>query len=339
MLLRFYWFLFALVGFSLPAFAADEIPTTEKIRAAISNALPPLNDAARVSAEQRKCFTCHSQGLPVLVMIRARDKGFDIDAENLQRQVNHTATHLKRGKSNYLAGIGQGGKTDTAGSALWALEAADYPRDDITDAVVEFFLKRNADTPYWSSQSKRPPSEGSPFTSTFLALRGLEAYEFEEKREAIDQRRQAALDWLIKTKPKDNEDRVFRLRALSLTTPESDEVQQAANDLQNHQNDDGSWSQLADSEHGDAYATGSAIDALHASGQIKAEDERYRRGVGFLVNTQKDDGSWHVKSRSRPIQEPYDAGFPHGDDQFISASATAWATLALLNALTGPQEK
>ena len=54
-----------------------------------------------------------------------------------------------------------------------------------------------------------------------------------------------------------------------------------------------------------------------------------RRGLEFLVETQKDDGSWHVASRSRPIQRYFESGFPHGKDQFISMSATGWAVAAL----------
>ena len=330
---RFYWFFFVVIGMSQPLAAADAEPTREQIRAAISKALPPLNEAARVSAERRKCFTCHNQGLPILVMVEAQRRGFAIDEENLQRQVDHTAAHLKRGRSNYLAGVGQGGKADTAGSALWALDAAGYARNEITDAVIEFFLQRDADTPYWSAQSKRPPSEGSRFTSTFFALRGMKAYGFREKQQGIDRRRQAALEWLIKTLPVDHEDRVFRLRALTLTKAETESIQTAATDLLNEQKSDGSWWQLETIEQGDAYATGSALAALHDSERLNVDSASYRRGLGYLLRNQQDDGTWHVESRSRPIQEPYDSGFPHGDDQFISASASAWATLALLNAL------
>jgi hypothetical protein len=48
------------------------------------------------------------------------------------------------------------------------------------------------------------------------------------------------------------------------------------------------------------------------------------------VQTQRPDGSWHVVTRVEPIQEYFESGFPHGTNQFISAFATGWATLALL---------
>jgi hypothetical protein len=52
--------------------------------------------------------------------------------------------------------------------------------------------------------------------------------------------------------------------------------------------------------------------------------------VAFLLRTQLEDGSWFVRSRAIPVQPYFDSGFPHGRDQFISAAATNWATMALM---------
>ena len=77
------------------------------------------------------------------------------------------------------------------------------------------------------------------------------------------------------------------------------------------------------------------IAALHEAGAMKPADEKYRRGVKFLVGSQKEDGSWHVATRSKPVQKYFESGFPHGKDQFISISATGWAVAAL--ALSSPR--
>ncbi|HEY2933306.1 MAG TPA: hypothetical protein VGK99_16315 [Acidobacteriota bacterium] len=58
-------------------------------------------------------------------------------------------------------------------------------------------------------------------------------------------------------------------------------------------------------------------------------DQVYRRGIRFLLNTQLEDGSWYVRSRSMPFQPFFESGFPHGHDQWISAAASNWATMAL----------
>ena len=79
----------------------------------------------------------------------------------------------------------------------------------------------------------------------------------------------------------------------------------------------------------DAYATGSALVVLHLAGAVPTDHPAYRRGLHFLIRTQREDGSWYVKSRSHPFQTYFESGFPHGPDQFISAAASGWAVAAL----------
>jgi hypothetical protein len=62
---------------------------------------------------------------------------------------------------------------------------------------------------------------------------------------------------------------------------------------------------------------------------LRVSDSAYKRGIQFLVNTQLEDGSWHVKRRALPVMPFFESDFPHGRDQWISASATNWATMAL----------
>jgi hypothetical protein len=93
---------------------------------------------------------------------------------------------------------------------------------------------------------------------------------------------------------------------------------------------DGGWSDL-DSMESSAYATGKALFALQTAG-LSASDAAYERAVRFLLNTQQEDGSWYVKTRAMAFQPYFDAGFPHGFDQWISAAGSSWATLALSQA-------
>jgi len=51
------------------------------------------------------------------------------------------------------------------------------------------------------------------------------------------------------------------------------------------------------------------------------------------MDSQLADGSWYVASRAVPSQPYFDSNFPHGPDQFISAAATNWASMALLSSL------
>jgi hypothetical protein len=52
------------------------------------------------------------------------------------------------------------------------------------------------------------------------------------------------------------------------------------------------------------------------------------------LSTQFDDGAWFVKTRTWPFQTEFDSGFPFGHDQWISVGATAWASMAMLLAIT-----
>ena len=69
--------------------------------------------------------------------------------------------------------------------------------------------------------------------------------------------------------------------------------------------------------------------ALVVSGKMSTTDAVFKKGISFLRNTQAEDGSWHVKSRSIWTQPYFDSGFPYEHDQWISATGTAWATMAL----------
>jgi squalene cyclase len=129
------------------------------------------------------------------------------------------------------------------------------------------------------------------------------------------------------------------LLALKEAGAKDDVIREAAQALLKAQRADGSWAQL-DDKPGDAYATGSALVALHEAGGLSPTDPVYRRGLWFLLRAQRPDGSWEVRSRSKPFQPYYESGFPYGKDQFISATASGWATAALATGSgPGPGER
>jgi hypothetical protein len=312
---------------------ADDRPTIEAIKAAVEKSLPLLETGAKGSMTERKqCFTCHNQGLPIMALVTARTRGLAIDDAHLQTQLQFTAEFLKRNKERYLEGKGQGGQVDTAGYALWTLANGGWTPDETTAAVAEYFLRYHADNEHWRSSSRRPPSEQSPFTSSYVALRGLKAFGTTDQRERIEKRFEQVRQWLQKTAAVDTEDRVFKLRALQVSDAPGEVVRAARNELLETQRADGGWSQLENMES-DAYATGSALVALHEAGGLPTDDTAYRRGLQFLISSQQDDGSWHVVSRSKPFQTYFESGYPHGKDQFISIAGAAWATTALALAL------
>ena len=333
-----HWFarltlLCALSGFAGGAFAEEVVPSTAAIKAGVKKSLPLLETAARGSMEKRKqCFTCHNQALPIMALTTARARGFTIDGENLRRQLQFTADFLAKNRTNYLAGKGQGGQALTAGYALWTLEMGGWKSDATTDAVTDYLLTFQKELDHWKTQTVRPPSEESLFTVSYVALRGLKSFGVNGQQGRIARRREQIRQWTLKTPARETEDRVFRIHSLRLVEGDPDEIRRASEELIKTQRADGGWAQLANMES-DAYATGSALVALHQAGGIATTDPSYRNGLRFLLAKQLQDGSWHVKTRSEPIQTYYESGYPHGEDQFISITAAGWATTALALAL------
>lgn len=307
--------------------------TNDLVRAAVAKSLPLLAAGARGSVEKRGgCFTCHSQGLPILAMTAAKAHGFKVEEEELGKQVSFTANFLRPNEKQYLVGKGQGGQIDTAGYALWALESAGWKPDAMTGAVAEYLLLWQREQGYWKPTSRRPPTQQSLFTSTYLALRGLKTYGTPEQKERREQRFEQVRTWLLKTPAQDTEDRVFRLRSLQVAGAPETEIRKAAQELAGKQKADGGWAQREDMET-DPYATGSALVALHEAGSMATTDEVYQKGLRYLLDKQLPDGSWHVATRAVPIQTYFESGYPHGKDQFVSISAASWATTALVLAL------
>jgi hypothetical protein len=343
--------------------------TSESIRTAVNRALPLLVKASSVEyPKHRDCFSCHNQAVPAVALALARQRGFAVDAKTLHAIGEHTEADLTSAIDDYRTGRGQPGGVIRAGYALWTLEETGWKADETTAAVAHYLAVVSSKRDHVSVSSNRPPSESSEFTATALALRGQRTFGASEsgpqgkdagQKKPRDQPEQteevpsraAALRWLKRTKPRDTEDRVFRLWGLKYACASADELARAVSELLESQRKDGGWSQLdiplesqqvepgkgagiaqnapASDLHSDAYATGSVLVVLSLAGGLKTENPAYCRGLEFLIRTQHDDGSWFVKSRSRPFQPYFESGFPHGPDQFISAAASAWAVAAL----------
>ncbi len=334
--------LLAALGFVsvLPSLMGSDavFPLTNRVRSAVSKALPTLEAGSKGSADKRQCFTCHSQAIPVFAFLAAKRHGFAVDEDNLQRQLQHTYDHLKRGLDNYRQGKGQGGDILTAGYALWTLDEGNWPADEVSVAVSNYLLGTQTDIPHWRHRGNRPPTSGSDFTATYVALRALEHFGADDQKEKIAERRTRVAEWLSSTKPIETEDLVFKIGAFQYADCASEVIQDTVSALLKIQRDDGGWGQKPDMPS-DAYATATAIFALNRYREAFADDQSISKGIEYLLSTQLEDGTWHVVTRAKPVQEYFESQFPHGKDQFISVSATAWSTLALLQALNASGDR
>ena len=136
-----------------------------------------------------------------------------------------------------------------------------------------------------------------------------------------------AAAWLAAQSLRSTEDRVMQLLGLKWAGTHATDRTRRTRELVAAQRADGGWAQTPHLAS-DAYATGQALFALREMG-LPPNDPALQRGAAFLLRTQEDDGTWYVKSRAMKIQPYFESGFPHGHDQWISQTATAWAAMGL----------
>jgi len=321
----------AVLALALRAGASDA-PRPDEIRKAVNRAIPLLQQSLAEYPRHTTCFSCHHQGVGIFALATARSRGFNIDETGMLADARHTDADLRAALDGYRKGQGQPGGVTRAGYALFALQAFGAKPDELTGAVSGYLLKSSQDKGFWHAGSHRPPAEASDFTDTFLSIRALKNFGEAANKEAAVARIERARQWLEQAEPKDTEDRVFQLWGLKEAGSENAVVQRATQALLAEQREDGGWAQLPGAAS-DAYATSTVLSVLLQVGGISADDAACRRAVSYLLQNQQADGSWHVVTRSKPVQPYFESGFPHGKDQFISVAATGWATAALALAL------
>ncbi len=301
------------------------------VRDAIETGLVLVQKAARSYPDHRDCFSCHHQTLPMLAMVTARNHGFAIDDGLLKDQAEFTRAFYHSRIEAVSKGEGVGGRGMTAGYALWAFDLAGKERDETTAALVSYLLKNQAEDGNWKRQSHRPPLEETDVTATFLASYYMDRYSQDQEEVKASIKRARA--WIASAELVSQEARNFQMLAAAKMGESKARIEELQAHILKDQHADGGWSQLEEMAS-DAYATGQTLFILQETGAGSIEAaSAIERGVAFLLKTREADGSWHVVSRSTPIQTLFDNGDPHGTDQFISTPATAWAVAALASAL------
>jgi ankyrin repeat protein len=295
------------------------------LRQAVGKALPVLQAAGPQVVKQRGCITCHNQSIPAMAVSMARQQGFAVNEQIARQELKAAVAVLGPHRENLLQHINSVPATpEVASYALAGMAAEKYPADRFTDALVHDLAQKQRRDGSWLSGDGRPPIEQSDFSSTALTLRALQLYPIAGRREEFERRIADARGWLLAARTRSNEDRTFRL--LGLAWAKAD-LQDALHDLLAQQRPDGGWAGLATLDE-DAYATGQALVALQEAG-MSVSNEAYQHGVKYLLSTQLEDGSWHVRTRAMGFQPYFESGFPHGHDQWISSAGTAWAVMAL----------
>ncbi|MAT12826.1 MAG: hypothetical protein CMM02_17670 [Rhodopirellula sp.] len=362
-------FLMSVLQFGSASVALANPRGIGQVRMAVETAVRPIVKSAGSYVEQKTCFTCHHQALPVMAAVRAETIGVKVDRKWLETQRKFTADFFLQRKVELVKGHGVPGGAFTAGYAIAQFVATsqitasgELKRLEGTDELLDYLLKIYKPERPWKINTIRPPLESSDFTATGLAIAALSTYKLEELMKHAGEIR----TWYASTTASSAEDRAFQLMGWYWLTKahsyhhalktipdylpdrrkigkkleqpaewgypgvevDTKRLQAMVDQLKQRQREDGGWAQT-DAMQSDAYATGIIMTALLTAQPDLAHAKWYLRGVNYLLETQKKDGSWLVLTRSRPIQEYFESDFPHGEDQFISISASCWSVIAL----------
>lgn len=299
-------------------------------RAAFERTIPLLQRTDAAFMQKAGCVSCHHNSLTAMTVATARKNGLPVDEQIARNQVKAIASYIENWRERALQGAGIPGEAASMGAILAGLADENYPPDAATDAFVRFLHSQQYPDGRWRVFSHRPPIEASDIPVTAYTLRSLQVYAPKAQRAKYELAVKRAVDWLMNSHPQTIQDLAYQLLGLGWASVKANNevMRKAVRELLAGQRTDGGWAQLPGLAS-DAYATGQVLVALKQAGGLPSTDSAYRRGIEFLMKTQLEDGSWHVKTRALPIQPFFESGFPHGADQWISAAATNWAATAL----------
>ena len=303
-------------------------------RVSVERAVNLLLPAAPPSYLKRGCISCHSQALVAMAAAEARRKGIAVNQEMERTNLNQIEASYKIAGESAMQGDQPGGNIITIGYVMMALAAEEYPPGTIPAELTHVAASLQMPDGSWTPNGvSRPPMEDTLVTATAMGVRSLTLYPLAGRPQQLDEKLRRSEKWLLAVNVRSAEDRAMKLMGLEWAKAPKSDVDSAAREILSRQRPGGGWAQRDDMEP-DAYATGISLYALHVAG-VASTSDAYRKGVRFLQQSQYQDGSWLVRTRSFPTQPYFESGYPFGNNQFISAGAASWSALAIAYTLPG----
>lgn len=307
---------------------ASHAPDESQKRSAIEKSLSLLQASDLPFFYDTGCIACHQQSVSAIATARAQERAMAVDDEILRKQLKLTMVEFDKKRNTFLQRLKIGGTVHRISYLLWGMLEQGVIGTESTDWAIHELLGLQLANGSWVADAHRPPTEYSRFSATAISVRTIRDLAPEAMQPRVKNHVVQAREWLISATPFGNQEHAFRLLGLRWSGADEPTIAKQAEQLTSQQRQDGGWSQLPELPS-DAYATGLALYALHVGGAVPTGDREYQRGLAYLIDTQQDDGSWHVVSRSMKFQPYFESGFPHGHDQWISSAGTAWATAAI----------
>ena len=329
-------------------------PGGKTVAEAIQRAVPLLTKTAEDSVStflrhtsKQDCVSCHQQQITLPALSLAHSRHITTDRAATRHQIEllkrgFLTGHIKHGDEQFnilevnLQTTFYPEPAIFAGYAAMDLQLENEPASAATDSMIHQLATLQYADGHWSCYFPRPPIQASDITATALAIYTIQSYPIPARQRELSLRVERARTWLATVHAETNEERVHQLLGLAWAGENPGALKKLAEELIRQQRADGGWGQLAGLDS-DAYGTGQSLYALMEGGKMSAGESAVRRGIDYLLRTQLEDGTWHVRTRTHPFQPPMDSGFPHGKDGWISAAGTSWAVMALTTSLDPSQ--
>jgi hypothetical protein len=321
---------------SAVASAQDAPPKRAEVDATIERGLAFLVKDALAWKKQHNCASCHHAGLVILSMREAKQFGRAVDEAVLAELTKWVA---ESGDGKF--GLARPASTPKAASpkAIYFALAlgADLRPDAAAQGGLKLLLKtvqaEQTENGSWSAwPGTRPPIFGnSDECLTALATLAVLPAAAAGDKQATNAR-DRGVKWLAETKTDDDPQSIaLRLVLWKRLGRPAKEWEPLVKSIKDRQNADGGWSQTKDMAS-DAWATGQALYALACAG-ARPSEAAVSRGQGFLIKTQRADGSWPMTSRpTAPAGEGARSLIP------ITGAGSAWAVQGLVRS-AGPAQQ
>jgi ankyrin repeat protein len=278
---------------------------------------------------QSGCVGCHHQNLGGMAVSAARRAQLPVDERLAEAELAQNRAQWTSFQPVLQQMIDPPGGADMTMYALLHFHAAHTPPDAVTDGLFHYTAAKQVTSGAWEFKGiARSPIEEGQIHRTAFTIPILKAYAPPGRKAESEERIRLARQFLASAKPRTTDDQAMRLLGLLWAGDGIGSLKKFAAPLLRLQRADGGWGgnpHLAS----DAYSTAQVLYALKRAGAVQPGDAVSSKAAAYLMSTQKPDGSWMVRSRAPKFQPYFESGFPYGHDQWISASATAWAVMAL----------
>ncbi len=324
----------AIVSFTTFTSWKNNIPkaSTAAIKTSVTKSFAVLQTSGAKFISAAKCASCHHATLTSVIAEKLKAKGLsDIDTTAAMRTdaINNTLFFIDNPNLVYQFVSAK----FLPAYMLLGLEAEKFPANYNTDLAVDYLISQALPDGHFKAEYARVPFEIGDVHLTATAIRAIQLSASPAKNTQVKKLVANTKHWLEKLQLTNEQELAFQLLGMKWCASSETSKIKIAKKLIAMQNNDGGWSQLP-TMRSDSYATGEVLYALSESGVMNTANDVYAKGVNYLLQTQDETGAWIVETRSNPIQPFISSGFPPLDEsQYISAAATNWATLALVNAL------